>query len=73
MTQITDPITLGHVERGVNTLKEEVRGIFSEETVDRYVRGPLASHSGSKAPQFVLIFVNRFAKARFGLLLNRRA
>ena len=68
MTQITDPITLRHVERSVHSLKEEFRGIFSEETVDRYVRESLASLSGSKAPQFVPIFVNRFAKERLWAL-----
>lgn len=68
MTQIVDPITLRHVERGVETLKEEFRGIFSESTVDRFVRESLEALSGSKAPQFVPIFVNRFARERLRAL-----
>ena len=68
MTEIVDPITLRHVERGVQSLKEEFRGIFSEATVDRFVRESLEALSGSKAPQFVPIFVNRFARERLRAL-----
>ncbi len=68
MTQVHDPVTLGHVERGVQNLKEEFRGIFSEATVDRFVRESLDALAGSKAPQFAPIFVNRFARERLRAL-----
>lgn len=68
MTQVTDPVTLRHVERAAQGLKEDFRGVFSEETVDRFVRESLEGLSGSKAPQFVPIFVNRFARERLRAL-----
>lgn len=68
MTQIADPVTLRHVERGVQDLKEQFRGIFSEATIDRFVRESLEALAGSKAPQFVPIFVNRFARERLRAL-----
>ena len=68
MTDVVDPITLRHVERGVQSLKEEFRGTFSEATVDRFVRESLEALSGSKAQQFVPIFVNRFARERLRAL-----
>jgi arsenate reductase (thioredoxin) len=68
MSQVFDPVTLRHVDRGVKELKEQFRGIFSEETVDRFVKESLASLSTSKAPQFVPVFVNRFAKERLRAL-----
>lgn len=68
MAQVFDPVTLRHVERGVQELKEQFRGIFSEATVDRFVRESLESLSGTKAPQFVPIFVNRFARERLQAL-----
>ncbi len=68
MTQVNDPVTLRHIERGVLELKEQFRGIFSEATVDRFVRESLESLSESKVPQFVPIFVNRFARERLRAL-----
>jgi protein-tyrosine-phosphatase len=68
MPDIVDPITVRHVERGVQSLKEEFRGTFSEATVDRFVQESLEALSGSKAPQFVPIFVNRFARERLRAL-----
>jgi arsenate reductase (thioredoxin) len=68
MTQVFDPVTLRHVEQGVKSLKEEFRGIFSEATVDRFVMESLEALAGSRAPQFVPIFVNRFARERLRAL-----
>jgi protein-tyrosine-phosphatase len=68
MTQVTDPVTPRHVDRAVQGLKEDFRGVFSEETIDRFVRESLEGLSGSKAPQFVPIFVNRFARERLRAL-----
>lgn len=68
MSQVYDPVTMRHVERGVQELKAQFRGIFSEATVDRFVRESLEGLSGSKAPQFVPIFVNRFARERLQAL-----
>jgi Protein-tyrosine-phosphatase-like, N-terminal domain len=48
MSQVFDPITLRHIERGVQGLEEEFRGIFSEATVDRFVRESLEALSDPK-------------------------
>ena len=64
MSHVYDPVTMRHVERGVQELKEQFRSIFSEATVDRFGRESLEALADSKAPQFVPIFVNRFARER---------
>lgn len=68
MTQIADPVTLRHVERGSLDLKEQFRGTFSEATIDRFVTESLEALSGSKALQFAPIFVNRYARERLRAL-----
>lgn len=63
MKEILDPATPRHVERAVQELKEQFRGVFSEATVDRFVRESIESLSASTAPQSVPIFVTLCARA----------
>jgi arsenate reductase (thioredoxin) len=59
-----DPEIRGHVERGKESLVEEFQGIFSAETIDRYVSESLAALSGARFHDFVPLFVHRFARER---------
>jgi arsenate reductase len=59
-----DPEIRGHVERGEVSLIEEFRGVFSAETVERYVRESLADLSIARFHDFVPLFVHRFARER---------
>jgi arsenate reductase len=59
-----DPEIRGHVERGTKGLIGEFRGVFSPETVQRYVDESLAGLSGARFHDFVPLFVHRFARER---------
>ena len=68
MSEVFDPVTRRHIERGVQELNEQFRGIFSEATIDRFVRESIEALAGTKAPQFIPIFVNRFTRERLRAL-----
>jgi arsenate reductase (thioredoxin) len=63
-----DPEIRGHVERGTKALIGEFRGVFSPETVQRYVDESLADLSGARFHDFVPLFVHRFAHERLRAL-----
>lgn len=56
------------IRRAVDQLGEEFTGIFSPETVDRYVRESFEQLKGSKVQSFVPLFTTRFAKDRLRAL-----
>jgi arsenate reductase (thioredoxin) len=63
-----DPITRGHIERGVEGLVDEFRGIFSRETIDRYVQESLQRLPAARFRDFVPLLVHRFARERLRAL-----
>ena len=63
-----DANTRAHIERGVESLTEEFAGVFSRETIQRYVDESLSSLSGSRLADFVPLFVHRFARERLRAL-----
>jgi arsenate reductase (thioredoxin) len=63
-----DPITQGHVNRGVEGLVDEFRGIFSRETIERYVHESLESLPAARFRDFVPVLVHRFARERLRAL-----
>ena len=63
-----DLITRGHLEKGLKTLRSEFEGIFSSETVERYMAESLEALGGSRLKQFVPLFVHRFARERLRAL-----
>jgi arsenate reductase (thioredoxin) len=63
-----DPVTQGHLERGVEGLADEFRGIFSRETIDRYVRESLEELPAARFTDFVPLLVHRFARERLRAL-----
>jgi arsenate reductase (thioredoxin) len=63
-----DLITRGHLEKGLKTLRSEFEGIFSSETVERYMAESLEALAGSRLKQFVPLFVHRFARERLRAL-----
>jgi arsenate reductase (thioredoxin) len=68
MSLILDPATREHLDRGVASLTEEFRGIFSQETIQRYVDESLESLRGARFQDFVPLFVHRFARERLRAL-----
>ncbi len=63
-----DLITRGHLEKGLENLREEFAGTFSAETVERYMTESLQSLGGARLTDFVPLFVHRFARERLRAL-----
>ena len=63
-----DPATQNFIRRGLERLRDEFRGIFSAETIQRFVDEAMASLSGARLKEFVPLFVNRFARERLQAL-----
>jgi arsenate reductase len=63
-----DPEVRGHVNRLTEGLAEEFTGIYSRETIDRYVDESLKGLSGARFKEFVPLFVHRFARERLRAL-----
>jgi arsenate reductase (thioredoxin) len=63
-----DLITRGHLEKGLATLQSEFQGIFSAETVERFMAESLEALSGARVKDYVPLFVHRFARERLRAL-----
>jgi protein-tyrosine-phosphatase len=57
-----------HLQRGVEGLVDEFRGIFSRETIDRFVTESLESLPAARFSDFVPVLVHRFARERLRAL-----
>jgi protein-tyrosine-phosphatase len=63
-----DVITRSHLEKGLEALSSEFAGIFSAETVERYMAESLEALAGARLKDFVPLFVHRFARERLRAL-----
>jgi arsenate reductase (thioredoxin) len=63
-----DVITRTHLEKGLDSLGEEFAGIFSPETVERFMAESLEALKGSRLNDFVPLFVHRLARERLRAL-----
>ena len=61
-------ITRGHLERGIDKLSEQFSGIFSTETIERYMVESLETLPGTRFDNFVPLLVHRFARERLQAL-----
>lgn len=61
---VLDPLTRRHVENAAEALQEEFSGIFSRETIARYIAESAHQLGKSKITVFVPILVERFARER---------
>jgi arsenate reductase (thioredoxin) len=68
MSQALDPITLRHVEKLTDRLVDEFAGIFSRETIERYVSESTDLLGGARLNEFVPILSYRFARERLKAL-----
>jgi protein-tyrosine-phosphatase len=66
--EVLDPVTRRHVERAAEALQEEFAGVFSRETIARYIAESSDQMSESKVTMFVPIFVERFTRERLRAL-----
>jgi arsenate reductase (thioredoxin) len=63
-----DLITRGHLEKGLETLRSEFQGIFSAETVERFMSESVQALRGARVKDYVPLFVHRFARERLRAL-----
>jgi arsenate reductase (thioredoxin) len=63
-----DPATQHFIRQGITRLRDEFRGIFSEQTIQRFVDEAIASLAGARVKDYVPLFVNRFARDRLRAL-----
>ena len=67
--EVLDPVTRHHVEQCAEALQREFEGIFSQETIARYIAESTDLLSGSaKVNVFVPVLVHRFARERLKAL-----
>jgi arsenate reductase len=59
-----DLVTRTHLQRGVEGLVDEFRGVFSRETIDRFVRESLEGLPAARFRDFVPVLVHRFSRQR---------
>ena len=59
-----DLITRGHLEKGLERLRDEFAGTFSAETVERFMAESMEALGGARLKDFVPLFVHRFARER---------
>jgi arsenate reductase (thioredoxin) len=63
-----DPLTRQSFARSIESLATEFRGIFSLETIERYVDESVDRMSGARVVDFIPLFVHRFSRQRLRAL-----
>jgi protein-tyrosine-phosphatase len=67
--EVLDPVTRAHVERAADALQHEFEGVFSQETIARYIAESSDLLGGeAKLNVFVPVLVHRFARERLKAL-----
>ena len=64
MSQALDPVTQHHVHQAAESLAVEFAGVFSEETIERYIAESLDLLGDSRVTVFVPVLAHRFARER---------
>lgn len=68
MPQALDPVTQHHLDQAAERLAEEFVGIFSQETIARYMTESLDLLSGARINVFVPVLAHRFTRERLNAL-----
>jgi protein-tyrosine-phosphatase len=68
MSQALDPITLRHIEKLTQSLVDDFVGVFSRETIERYVSESVDLLGGARFSDFVPVLSYRFARERLKAL-----
>jgi arsenate reductase (thioredoxin) len=68
MSQALDPVTQQHVRRAADGLAAEFAGVFSAETIERYIAESLHLLGDAKVNVFVPVLAHRFARERLKAL-----
>jgi arsenate reductase len=65
---VLDPVTRQHIERAAEALQREFAGVFSQETIARYIAESTDLLGEAKVNVFVPVLVHRFARERLKAL-----
>jgi protein-tyrosine-phosphatase len=68
MTDMLDPATRHHVEKAAEALQDEFAGVFSRETIARFIAESVDLLGESKIAVFVPVLAHRFARERLRAL-----
>jgi protein-tyrosine-phosphatase len=68
MSQALDSVTQSHIERAAEALAREFAGVFSQETIARYMAESLDLLGESSVSVFVPVLSHRFARERLRAL-----
>src|SRR5439155_3525356 len=62
------PVTQHHVRQAAERLADEFKGIYSEETIERYIAESLDLLGGARINVYVPVLAHRFARERLRAL-----
>ena len=68
MSETLDPVTLNHVRQAAESLSDEFAGVFSQETIERYIAESVDLLGDSRVNVFVPVLAHRFARERLKAL-----
>ena len=68
MSQALDPVTEHHVRQVAERLADEFAGVFSRETIQRYISESLDLLGGARINVYVPVLAHRFARERLRAL-----
>jgi arsenate reductase len=68
MPEILDPVTQHHVRQAAAALADEFAGVFSQETIERYIADSLDRLREARINVFVPVLAHRFARERLRAL-----
>jgi arsenate reductase (thioredoxin) len=68
MSRMLDPVTQNHVRQAAEALADEFGGVFSQETIERYIADSVELLGASKINLFVPVLAHRFARERLKAL-----
>jgi arsenate reductase len=68
VVQALDPVTQHHVKQAARSLAGEFAGVFSPETIERYIGESLDLLGGARINVFVPVLAHRFARERLRAL-----
>ena len=68
ISQTRDPVTEHHVRQAAERLADEFKGVYSEQTIERYIAESLDLLGGARINVFVPVLAHRFARERLRAL-----
>jgi arsenate reductase len=68
VTEMLDPLTRSHVAKAAEALQDEFAGVFSRETIERFIAESVELLGDSKITVFVPVLAHRFARERLKAL-----